>query len=142
MRWSTTAIEACAVRAVGVSGFGDPDVLVVETSLIPNPPPGQVLVDVLWRGVSHGDVIVCSGEAVIRSAVSSMVSGRSISDRCSRVLRPVAYTVAPAAPSCTAIWRPAPRVAPATRATFPRNESLVIPPRLVPKPDSFRLDLR
>jgi hypothetical protein len=36
-----------------------------------------------------------------------------------RVLRPVRYTVAPAAPSSTAMPRPAPRVAPATRATFP-----------------------
>ena len=36
-----------------------------------------------------------------------------------RVDRPVQYTVAPAAPSCTAIPRPAPRVAPATRATLP-----------------------
>ena len=35
------------------------------------------------------------------------------------VVRPVQYTVAPAAPSWTAIPRPAPRVAPATSATRP-----------------------
>ena len=55
------------------------------------------------------------------SAVSSIVSGRFISDRAARVLRPVTYTVAPAAPSSTAIPRPAARVAPATSATFPAN---------------------
>jgi hypothetical protein len=47
-----------------------------------------------------------------------MVSGRSISegpDR--RLLRPVAYTWKPFRASSTAIARPAPRVAPATRAT-------------------------
>ena len=55
------------------------------------------------------------------SAVSSIVSGRSYSERCARVLRPVQYTVAPASPSATAMPRPAPRVAPATSATLPFN---------------------
>src|ERR687890_33665 len=59
--------------------------------------------------------------SVTRSAVSSIVSGRSISERCSRVVRPVQYTVAPASPSATAMPRPAPRVAPATSATRPSN---------------------
>lgn len=52
--------------------------------------------------------------AVTRSAVSSIVSGRFIGERPSRVVRPVQYTVAPRAPSSTAMPRPAPRVAPAT----------------------------
>ncbi len=55
------------------------------------------------------------------AAVSSMVSGRSISDRPSAVDRPVQYTVAPAAPSATAIPRPDARVAPATSATLPSS---------------------
>ncbi len=55
------------------------------------------------------------------SAVSSIVSGRFISDCCVRVVRPVTYTVAPAAPSSTAIPRPAARVPPATNATFPAS---------------------
>src|SRR5215471_11828546 len=47
-----------------------------------------------------------------------MVSGLSISDRPdTRLLRPVAYTNSPDRASSTAIARPAPRVAPATRAT-------------------------
>src|SRR5215213_7219074 len=61
------------------------------------------------------------------SAVSSIVSGRSYSERSSRVDRPVTYTVAPAAPSSTAIPRPAPRVPPATRATFPFNFGTIGP---------------
>ena len=60
--------------------------------------------------------------AVTSSAVSSIVSGRSYSDRRSRVLRPVQYTVAPASPSATAMPRPAPRVAPATKATLPSSD--------------------
>ncbi|MDQ0096250.1 hypothetical protein J2T21_004170 [Paeniglutamicibacter psychrophenolicus] len=59
--------------------------------------------------------------AVTSSAVRSMVSGRSYSLRAARVLRPVQYTVAPASPSATAMPRPAPRVAPATRAIFPAS---------------------
>ena len=55
---------------------------------------------------------------VTRPAVSSIVSGRSYSERRARVLRPVTYTVAPAAPSSTAVPRLAPRVAPATSATL------------------------
>lgn len=57
--------------------------------------------------------------ASTNSAVSSIVSGRSYSERRFLVVRPVQYTVAPASPSATAVPRPAPRVAPATRATFP-----------------------
>ena len=37
------------------------------------------------------------------------------------MVRPVQYTVAPASPSATAVPRPAPRVAPATRATLPSS---------------------
>ncbi len=73
--------------------------------------------------------------SVTSSAVSSMVSGRSSSERPARLLRPVAYTVAPAAPSCTAICRPAPRVAPATSATFPIN-GFVMGRRLPGIPDN------
>src|SRR5687768_7924556 len=58
---------------------------------------------------------------VTSSAVSSIVSGRSYSERRSRVLRPGQYTVAPASPSATAVPRPAPRVAPATSATLPSS---------------------
>src|SRR6202011_5332293 len=58
------------------------------------------------------------------SAVSSIVSGRSYSDRRALVLRPVQMTVAPASPSAAAMPRPAPRVAPATTATRPRSASL------------------
>src|SRR5882672_3164538 len=60
-----------------------------------------------------------------RDAVSSIVSGRFISDDWDRVDRPVTYTVAPAAPSCTAIPRPAPRVAPATRATLSSSDPAI-----------------
>lgn len=59
--------------------------------------------------------------SVTRPAVSSIVSGRSYSERQARVVRPVTYTVAPAAPSSMAMPRPAPRVAPATSATLSRN---------------------
>src|SRR5262245_4970558 len=58
---------------------------------------------------------------VTRSAVSSMVSGRSRSERALRVVRRLTYAVAPAAPSATAMPRPAPLVAPATRAIRPVN---------------------
>jgi hypothetical protein len=47
-----------------------------------------------------------------------MVSGLSISEPPDTwLLRPVAYTNKPAQASSTAMARPAPRVAPATRAT-------------------------
>jgi hypothetical protein len=51
-----------------------------------------------------------------------MVSGRPAltwldTFGCTRLLRPVQYTVAPASPNIRAIPRPAPRVAPATTAT-------------------------
>src|SRR5947208_3468950 len=55
------------------------------------------------------------------SAVSSIVSGRFIGDADSRVVRPAAYTVAPSAPSSTAIARPHPLVAPATTTTLSCN---------------------
>src|SRR5262245_15681293 len=58
------------------------------------------------------------------SAVSSIVSRRPAYTPvagCSRVVRPVQYTVAPPSPSMHAIPRPAPRVAPATRAIFPSS---------------------
>src|SRR4029077_3604358 len=61
-----------------------------------------------------------------RSAVSSIVLGRLSSERCVRVVRPVQYTVAPAAPSSIAMPRPAPRVAPATSATLPLSTWLII----------------
>src|SRR6185436_11969993 len=52
---------------------------------------------------------------------SSIVSGRPYGERLPRTLRPVQYTMAPASPSARAMPRPAPRVAPATRATRPVN---------------------
>jgi hypothetical protein len=73
--------------------------------------------------------------SVTRSAVSSIVSGRFISDRCVRVVRPVAYTVAPRRPNSTAMARPAARDAPATSATLPFSSSMVT---TVPvKPDTY-----
>jgi hypothetical protein len=47
-----------------------------------------------------------------------MVSGRFISERRSRVVRPVTYTVMPSRPSSTAMARPAARDPPATSATL------------------------
>src|SRR6188472_3267420 len=67
----------------------------------------------------------CPPAAVTASAVSSIVSGRSYSDRWARVVRPVQYTVAPAAPSSMAMPRPAPRVAPATSATRPVSGAML-----------------
>src|SRR5580698_6273896 len=68
--------------------------------------------------------------AVTSSAVSSIVSGRpgvgGLPRAGSLELRPVQYTVAPASPSATAIPRPAPRVAPATRAILPERVFLGI----------------
>ena len=61
--------------------------------------------------------------AVTSSAVSSMVSGRLPVAGRPRTLRPVQYTVAPPSPSILAMPRPAPRVAPATTATFPVRAS-------------------
>src|SRR5439155_22551061 len=60
---------------------------------------------------------------LIRSAVSSIVSGRAYGDGWPVMLRPVQYTVAPVSPSARAIPRPAPRVAPATTATCPDSEA-------------------
>jgi hypothetical protein len=74
--------------------------------------------------------------AVTSSAVSSMVSGRSYSERCPPPERPVTYTVAPAAPSCAAMPRPAPLVAPATSATLPVRAPLVSLPPVGPPPCS------
>ena len=59
---------------------------------------------------------------MISSAVCSIVSARSYSERRARVVRPVQMTVAPTS-SAAAIPRPAPRVAPATRATRARSIS-------------------
>src|ERR1700739_4901287 len=56
---------------------------------------------------------------LIIAAVSSIVSGRPYGDGLPLTLRPVQYTVAPASASARAMPRPAPRVAPATRATRP-----------------------
>lgn len=56
------------------------------------------------------------------ASVSSIVSGRPSSEGpVTRLLRPVAYTNAPARASSTAMALPAPRVAPATRATRPSS---------------------
>ena len=67
-----------------------------------------------------------------------MVSGLSISDRPeARLLRPVAYTNRPARASSTAMARPAPRVAPATKATRPPVVALIRSvkhPRRAPDP--------
>ncbi len=49
------------MRAVRVSEFGGPDVLVVETVADPEPGEGQVLIDVQLAGVAYGDVMVRSG---------------------------------------------------------------------------------
>ena len=71
------------------------------------------------------------------SAVSSIVSGRLYSERCVRVVRPVTYTVAPAAPNSTAMPRPAPRVPPATNATLSFSTRLIVQLSLA----RFRLEL-
>ena len=65
----------------------------------------------------------CRRASSTSAAVSSMVSGRSYSERCAVVVRPVQITVAPASPRAAAMPRPAPRVAPATTATRPRSAS-------------------
>jgi hypothetical protein len=57
------------------------------------------------------------------SAVSSIVSTRSYSDRRDLVLRPVQMTVAPASPKAAAMPRPAPRVAPANDDFFGASEA-------------------
>lgn len=49
------------MRAVRVNRFGEPEVLVIEDVVTPNPAAGQVLVDVRLAGVLYGDVIVRSG---------------------------------------------------------------------------------
>src|ERR1700691_3213903 len=68
--------------------------------------------------------------AVTSAAVSSIVSGRPGVGGLPRAgfleLRPVQYTLAPAAPSATATPPPAPRVAPATRAILPERVLLGI----------------
>src|SRR5262245_8087850 len=65
--------------------------------------------------------------AVTISAVSSIVSGRFPLAGLPRTLRPLQYTIAPASPSEQAMPRPAPRVAPATTATFPSSDFIQIP---------------
>src|SRR5262249_32512804 len=76
-----------------------------------------------WSGRvwSEGTAMPVPPALVTRSAVSSMGSGRARSERALRGVRPLTYTVAPAAPSSTAMPRPAPLVAPATRAIRPVN---------------------
>lgn len=49
------------MRAVRVSEFGGPEVLVVETVADPAPGEGEVLIDVRLAGVAYGDVMVRSG---------------------------------------------------------------------------------
>jgi NADPH2:quinone reductase len=49
------------MRAVRVSEFGEPEVLVVETVAEPTPGEGQVLIDVRLAAVIYGDVMVRSG---------------------------------------------------------------------------------
>jgi NADPH2:quinone reductase len=51
------------MRAVKVTRFGDPDVLVIDDHAdpVPDPAAGQVVVDVRSAGVVYGDVIVRSG---------------------------------------------------------------------------------
>src|SRR5262245_27403373 len=82
---------------------------------------------------------------VTSSAVSSIVSGRSYSDRACRVLRPVQMTVAPASPKAAAMPRPAPRVAPATTTTRPRSASRfgdhVMAPTVTELPADWQLEL-
>src|SRR3954469_11089247 len=60
-------------------------------------------------------------DALMIAAVSSIVSGRPYGDGLPLPLRPVQETVAPASASARAMPRPAPRVAPATRATRPAS---------------------
>src|SRR6266550_3797981 len=77
--------------------------------------------------------------AVIRSAVSAIVSGRPYGEGLPRTLRPVQYTVAPASPKARAIPRPAPRVAPATTATWLVNGRAEIRPAVCAR---FSIELR
>jgi NADPH2:quinone reductase len=49
------------MRAVKVNRFGEPEVLLVEDVVTPEPAAGQVLVNVHMAGVVYGDVIVRSG---------------------------------------------------------------------------------
>src|SRR3954469_2217392 len=65
--------------------------------------------------------MACPPASAIMAAVSSIVSGRLYGEGRPFTLRPVQYTIAPASPSARATPRPAPRVAPATRATRPAN---------------------
>src|SRR5690606_22361256 len=45
------------MRAVGITGAGGPEVLRVEQRPVPQPGPGQVLVQVAYAGVSRPDVL-------------------------------------------------------------------------------------
>ncbi|WP_371786579.1 zinc-binding dehydrogenase [Streptosporangium subroseum] len=49
------------MRVIRVNRFGEPDVLVIDDVVTPEPAAGQVLVDVRMAGVVYGDVIVRSG---------------------------------------------------------------------------------
>ena len=90
----------------------------VETALLRSDAREQGL-DLGGEGVIRAVGNPPPARAVTISAVSSMVSGRPGVAPAARVLRPEQYTIAPAAPSAVAMPRPAPRVAPATTATFP-----------------------
>jgi hypothetical protein len=88
------------------------------------------VVDALHQGLDLvGDEVIDldrdppAAGASTSPAVSSIVSGRFISERSVPLVRPVQYTVAPRAPSSTAIPRPAARDAPATRATLPSKDA-------------------
>ena len=74
---------------------------------------------------SVGTAMPVPPAAVTRSAVSSIVSGRSYSDRRSRVVRPVTYTVAPASPRPTAM--PAAGAARRTRDERDRHLTVSLP---------------
>lgn len=76
---------------------------------------------------STSTAIPCPPAASTSAAGSSIVSGRFISERAARVVCPVAYTGAPAAPSGIAMPRPAPRVAPATSAALSANGFAIAP---------------
>ena len=49
------------MRAIKVTRFGEPEVLVIDEVADPEPAAGQVLVEVRMSGVVYGDVIVRSG---------------------------------------------------------------------------------
>jgi NADPH:quinone reductase-like Zn-dependent oxidoreductase len=60
-RFNHDVNKECAMRAIRVDRFGEPDVLVIDDVAEPRPAAGQVLVDVRMAGVAYGDVMVRSG---------------------------------------------------------------------------------